>query len=62
MRKWLGVILILAVVGILIGIVASSTSAQYIDEEIPAVISYQGYLTNPSGEPINDTLEMVGKE
>ena len=60
MKKWIGVILVLAVVGTLIGTVIIPAIAQGgTDTQIPNTISYQGYLTDDLGDPVTGTgLEM----
>ena len=57
MKKWFGIVLILAVVGILIGAVIIPAIAQGGSTiDIPTEISYQGYLEDANG-PVNDQCD-----
>ncbi len=44
---------------LLIFICALVFSSTYVFARVPPVINYQGKLTNPSGAPVNGTLQMV---
>ncbi len=61
MKKWIGVILTLAVAGILIGLVIIPAIAQggEPNTDIPSSISYQGYLTDDQGDPIDSPVDIT---
>ncbi len=61
MKKWLGTVMTMAVVGILIGTVIIPAIAQGGgDADIPTSISYQGFLTDKtSGDPIDTPVDIT---
>ncbi len=54
MRKWIGIGFILMIIG---GMIAGSTTSATAD--IPDELSYQGYLTDSGGTPIDTTVSVI---
>ncbi len=60
MKKWLAAVVVLAVTGILVGMVMVPAIAQGGGEaQIPTTIGYQGYLTDSGGIPIEDPVNII---
>ena len=60
MKKWIGAILTLIIVGVIIAISVLPVGAVgEPDVSIPHVISYQGYLTDNIGNPVNGTISIT---